>query len=379
MPTTRRRKSLSLVEQIKENPKRFSFFQLVRLLERAAFYAGDKNLIRLGQSKQTYMSSNAVARYSPPTKEAIRFYTPQHLSFPDAEVSSVSQVHVGDELEQWRVAINFMGLTGPMGVLPFHYTETILKRLKEKDYSLAHFFDLFNHRTVSLFFQASTKYRLPLDYERANLHKFDKQGVSNHTHMLLSVLGLGTGHLSNRSFIRDESFLFFSGLLSQQVKSASGLKQIIEHYFDVPIQIEGFIGQWQELIDDVRSRLGCKFNRKGQNVCLGKSAMLGRKGWFTQGKSRIKVGPLNKEQFYKFAPGTTALKSLNEMVQCYMGMEQDFDFVIQVKRENVPDKIALGRGNPPIMGWNTWLSGKPRTNTDKDTLLQIGVSSKKLK
>lgn len=380
MPTSRRRKSLSITEQVQQDSPRFTFFQIVRLLERAAAYAGDSGPIRLGQaSNERSKSDGPIARYSPPSRESVRFFVPQHLSFPDNEVSSIKTKKLSEEYEQWTVAVNFLGLTGPMGVLPYHYTETILKRLKEKDRSLADFFDLFNHRTISLFFQASSKYKLAVDYERSHLHRFDKHGVSNHTHALLSILGMGTDHLRHRSHVRDESLLFFSGLLSQQVRSESGLKQVIEYYYDVPVEMESFIGQWQELIDDVRSRLGSTFNRKGQNVCLGRSSMLGRKGWFAQGKSRIKLGPLNKEQFYRFAPGTSALKSLNEMVTTYLGLEQDFDFEIQVKREHVPNKIALGTPKPPILAWNTWLSGKPKTNTDRDSLLKIGVSSKKLK
>ena len=37
--------------------------------------------------------------------------------------------------------VNFMGLTGPMGVLPYAYTELILERLRAKDKSLQSFLE----------------------------------------------------------------------------------------------------------------------------------------------------------------------------------------------------------------------------------------------
>ena len=37
--------------------------------------------------------------------------------------------------------VNFMGLTGPMGVLPYCYTELILERLKAKDQALQSFLE----------------------------------------------------------------------------------------------------------------------------------------------------------------------------------------------------------------------------------------------
>lgn len=373
MPTSSRRTRISVIECLVANPQDFSFTQVVRLLERAALYDSDGK-IRTLKSSQT---GQPVARFAPPMKEVIRFSTTQSLKFPESEIESV-HLDTENENKQWQVIVSFIGLTGAMGVMPFHYSEMILKRLKLKDPSLDEFLKLFIHRTTSLFFQASNKYRLPIEYERSKLHQNTNKNTSAHTQLLLSILGLGTGELRNRQSMRDETLIYYGGLLTQQTKTPSGLCQIIESYFGVPAEVEGFIGQWQELIDDVRTRLPWKTNKKGQNVCLGRSSMLGKKGWFAQGKSRVKIGPLNKAQYDTFAPGTGALKSLNEIVTTYLGLEQDFDFVIEVNRDQVPSKIALTKDNPPTLAWNSWLSGKPKTNTDKDDLLEIKVSSKRL-
>ena len=375
MPSKSWRKSISVINRLKANPKYFGFIQAVRLLERAAIFEKKEQHLETSSNYNRNMG-NPVARFSPPTREIVRFKSSQDLKFPTNEVGSIGQKENDSATTQWEMMLNFIGLTGAMGVMPFHYTELVLKRLKTRDRSLSNFVDLFNHRTASLFYQASNKYRLPIEYERTKLFKTNKSEDSPHTQALLSLLGLGTANMRNRSQLRDESLIFYSGLLTQQVKTATGLKQFIQNYFGVPVEIEGFVGQWQTLIEDVRTRLPSKQQKRGQNVCLGKSTMLGKQGWFAQGKSRIKIGPLNKKQYENFAPGSGALTVLNDIVHTYIGIEESYDFVIQVKRNEITNKVALNQKAPPMLAWNTWLSGKPKTNSAKDDYLEIMVSAK---
>lgn len=369
MSSTSRRKNTSVITRLTEEPYNVSFLQAVRLLERSSVL-GDKS------DKQKYsFNKQPVALFSPPSTEAIRFSTSNVLHFSSSEISKISLSNNIKGNRKWDMSVNFIGLTGAQGVLPYHYTEMILKRLKMKDKSLLDFLNLFNHRTVSLFYQASNKYKLPIEYERKKLNPPKTKTRNDHSQILLSLIGLGTKNLNDRLYIHDESLFYYSGLLSQQVKTTSGLKQILRNYFKIPVEINEFVGQWQELIEDVRTRLPGKENPKGQNNCLGRSVMLGRKGWFAQGKINIILGPLTKEQLKIFSPGTKALKALNEIVQIYAGMEYSYDFIIKVKRSDIPDKIQLSSKIQPVMGWNTWLSARPTTSHNLDETLDIKVSA----
>lgn len=62
------------------------------------------------------------------------------------------------------MTINFMGLTGPSGALPTRYTEMLLeRRLQHRDQTAHHFFDLLNHRLITLFYQAWRKHQATAD------------------------------------------------------------------------------------------------------------------------------------------------------------------------------------------------------------------------
>jgi len=376
MSTASRRKNHSVISQLTETPYNFPFLQAVRLLERSAVL-GHPEINAKTKDKYSF-NQQPVALFTPPNTEIIRFRTNHALNFSSSEVSKISVDINTKNKKKWDLSVNFMGLTGSQGVLPYHYTEIILKRLKLKDESLSHFLDLFNHRTISLFYQASSKYNLPIEYERKKLNPPKTKERDNHSQALLSLIGLGTKNLNNRLYIRDESLFYYSGLLSQQVKTTSGLKQILRSYFNIPVKINEFVGQWQTLIEDVRTRLPGRENPKGQNNCLGRSVMLGRQGWFAQGKVTIVLGPLTKKQLKIFSPGTTALKALNEIVQIYLGMEYDYDFIIKIKRSDIPDKIQLSSKTQTVMGWNTWLSTGSSSSINNEETLDIKVSASRI-
>jgi len=363
------RKNTSITHKLTEAPYEFHFLQAVRLLERSTLF----------EKKETKsnIASNPIARFTPPTNEVIRFTTHQTLAFSSSEIDSIKRLKNNSGASQWEMVVNLMGLTGSMGVLPYHYTELIIKRQKQKDDTMSQFFDCFNHRTLSLFFQASVKYNLAISYERNQLLNSPRFQHDPQTTALLSLIGIGTNGLQNRLYTKDESLIYYSGLFSQQVRTSTGLKQILRSHFSIPVDVDQFVGQWQNLIDDVRTKLPDINNPLGRNVCLGRSVMIGKKGWFAQSKISIILGPLNKQQLKTFSPGTHALKSLNEIVRMYVGMEHDYEFIIRVYKRDIPNRTRLGKLGPAILSWNTWLSSKG-SSIGKNETIDISISPSRL-
>lgn len=363
------RKNTSVVKNLMEHPYMFDFSQAVRLLERSTAF-------RVTQADKA--TDNPVGKYMRPQSEFVRFSSRQSFSFPSSEMFSV-KVNLKDaKVDQWQMSINFIGLAGCSGVLPYHYTETALKRLKLKDSTMVKFFDLFNHRIASLFYQASNKYNFTISYERNALRNNAKKHSDNHTQALLSLVGLGTKHITNRLHTNDESILYYAGLFSSKVRTTIGLKRLLEHHFQIPVEIKEFIGQWQNLIDDVRTRLPGP-SSPGQNHCLSKSVMLGNKGWFAQGKISIVLGPLSRTQLYKFAPGTKTLKALDELVRLYVNFEHDYDFIMRIRKRDVPSRINLSKFQTTILGWNTWLQSNFYLDYQSEDMVDIPVSTRRFR
>jgi type VI secretion system protein ImpH len=258
------------------------------------------------------------------------------------------------------MVINFMGLAGPSGVMPLYYTELIVERLRQKDRALLSFFDIFNHRMISLFYQAWEKYRFAIAYERGERDRF--------SHHLMDLIGIGTKRLDNRVAVRDDSLLFYAGLLSMHSRSAAALERILADYFEIPVQVEQFVGAWQVLPE---SDL-CRFER-GLSISeqLGGGAIVGNEIWNQQAGVRVKLGPLGLAQYLDFLPSGTAYESVRSLAKFISRGEIDFEIQLILKKDEVPAcELGLEDAIAPRLGWTSWAKTAPLKQDANDTILR---------
>lgn len=362
MATSRRRQSLTVIERLRREPYRFDFFQSVRLLERAAVMGGD------GCAREP------IAGSAPPSRELVRFSAQSGLSFNGADVQRLEQRGGADgkqgELSQWRMEVGFTGLIGSQGVMPYYLTELVLKELREKNTALRDFLDLFNHRHVSLFYQAWHKYQLPVNYERQHLRREREPDLFSHA--LASLAGLGTSEMRYRMPLPDEALLGMAGHLSRQQCSAAALAGMIRHYFGLDVSIEQFRGQWDDLPEDVLCRLPGPEYPQGVNNCLGTNTVLGTQCFQAQNKFRVVVEPMAYEQFMAIAPGSDKLEALKSFIQFSAGVEMDFEISVTLFTGQVaPAQLSREEALQPLLGWNTHMAGE----CEGDRRVQITLSA----
>jgi type VI secretion system protein ImpH len=248
---------------------------------------------------------------------------------------------------------SFLGLTGPQGVLPQHYTALLIERVRGKDYALRDFLDIFNHRALSLFYRAWQKYRFPFAYEDTGVRAAGEEDLF--TQGLYCLLGLGTGGLRGRAEF-DEALPYFAGHFAHWPRSAVALEGILNEYFRLPAAVKQFQGQWLYMAEEDRSSLPSLPGGKGQYTRLGSEAVIGQRVWDVEGKFRIRVGPLSYAEFRRLLPDGDMLRPLCEMTRLYVGPHLEFDVQLVLKRREVP-RCRLGGdcGSASRLGWNTWV------------------------
>jgi type VI secretion system protein ImpH len=320
-------------------PWEFQFFQAVRLLERLQ------------------PQRHAIGRFVPPQLEAVRFAATPRIAFPASQIQGINWRENGPPV----MMINFFGMTGPMGMMPLYYTELILERHRHKDRALSDFLDLFNHRMVSLFYQAWEKYRVTVAYERGERDRF--------SHILMDGLGLGTDFLQNRQIIRDDSLLFYSGLLGIHTRPAASLRQVLWDYFDVPVEIEQLVGAWHSLEENNQ----CKFDKANTySEQVGMGAIVGDEIWDQQSGVRIRLGPLTLEQYLDFLPTGTAHEPLKAILRFYSGWEIDYEVQLILKRKQVPGcQLGDESDEGPKLGWVSWAKNIDMNRDPDDTVLRV--------
>jgi type VI secretion system protein ImpH len=358
---------VTLVDHLFAEGYAYDFFQAVRILEKL-------------DPERT-----SIGRIGPPGKEAVRFRALQSLTFPPSQIFEIEKP---PKVPLPVMTVAFMGLTGPSGALPRHYTEKIMRLRREADgsekYALRDWFDLFNHRLISLFYRAWEKYRFYITYERQHYNgaawrEAIRQEADPFTQSLFSLIGLGSPSLRDRlrvscwekkdgekqervlAQVDDLVLLHFSGFLAHQTRGPVNLEALLLDYFQLPLEVQQFQGQWLRLDPENQSRLG------GDSDCrLGVNVVAGERVWDVQGKFRIKMGPLSYGQFTELLPDRAPVPErkmfflLAHLVRLYVGPEFDFDVQLVLRRSEIPlCQLADSAGFSPRLGWNTWLSSEP--------------------
>lgn len=321
-----------------EEPFRYEFFQAVRLFEKV------------------YPERKSVGDTALPDEEILRFRSRIAMDFPSSEIYEV--IESTDDAtgkQRTEVLVNFMGMVGVSGVLPTHYTELTLDRIRHRDTTLWAFLDIFTHRAVSMFYRAWAKYRFPVGYER---------GDDAFTQFLFDFCGLGTRGLRGRMAIEDEALLPYAGLIAQKPHSANALENVISDHFGIRVKVTQFFGQWLPLGPQDVTLVGT------QNFVLGRNAIAGRKVWDQQSKFRVELGPLTFGQYQAFLPNGSAHKVVKSIIKFFAGMEFDYDLRLALLGKQVPGCILTTRAQrKPMLGWTTFLKTQQVQGIDEQLVL----------
>ncbi len=336
-------------------PFNVRFFQAVRLLRRILPHR------------------RHVGEFAPPAAEVGRFLAHPSLAFPASEIQSVKWPGPSDFAEksaQWPAApeapvqmeVNFMGLCSPTGVMPASYTEFIIRRGHKRDRGFRDFLDIFNHRLISLFYRAWEKHHFFAAYERGEADPL--------TPMLLSLIGLNTPELTARQCIEDRSLTFYAGLLAPQPRSAQALRQLLEDYFQVPVEVQPFAGKWIRL--PVESQT-CFDGFQTISTQLGSGVVVGDEVLDHQSTTRIRLGPLTREQYLDFLPRpeARAYPALAAWLKFFARGQFDFEIQLVMQRNETPASELTDDDSNLMLGWTSWIKNVDMLRDPDETVLEM--------
>ncbi len=356
----------TVLDRLTSTPWEFDFFAAVR-----AFLAD--------------RSRRPVGTDALPDAEAVRFRGHPSLSFPPSQIHALAPPTL--ERPVPLLTVTFFGLYGANGVLPTHYTQALIPTVTDDadtDHAaLRDWFDLFNHRFVSFFYRAWEKYRFYIPFERG---EYRRSAADPFTTSIRGLMGLATPGLTRRLVVRgggaaaddyrwsaagadraepaadpsilgridDTGLLRYAGLFVQRPRNAVNLQLLLEDYFQLPIRVEPFRGQWLEVPDADKPRLG-------EQGVLGLNVIVGDRVWDLQSRFRLVVGPVNYHTFRELLPDRDPIVErktlflLSQLTKTFVGPEFDFEIQLLLAASDVPEAELADAGLGPRLGWNVWL------------------------
>jgi type VI secretion system protein ImpH len=308
-----------------EEPTGFDFMQAVRLLER----------VRGGRA--------GPGHFADPADELVQFSAHLSIAFPAAEIQ---QLVAGGDNEPHRMLVNFFGLTGPQGMLPWDYTLLAAERKRSRDGALAAFLDIFNHRAVSLLYRAWRRNRFTVLREQG-----EQDPVTGH---LLDLLGAGLPPMAGKSALPDETLAHLTGVVGPRPRSAAALEQALEAVFGVAAEVDQFIGAWQHIAETDR----CELGETVPMTALGMGAVAGDEVWDAHAGVRIRLGPMDRAALEAFLPGGRFYEPMRALTRQFSADQHAFELRLVLKDEEVPGCV-VGGGTGERLGWTTWIRTEP--------------------
>lgn len=328
-----------------DRPYTFDFFRAVQLLE------------------QLRPERAPVGEFAEPDDEVVRFKTSTSVSFP---ASAIQAFEDGSADGPAEMTVNFLGLTGPQGVLPLDYSLYVVKRERARDHALKDFLGLFEHRLISLFYRAWAKSRADVARSAAG----DEGSVAGPgrdwlTSQLSSIVGMSTAGLAKQLSVSVESLLYYAGLLAVPSRPAAALEQMLGDYFDVPCEVEQFVGAWYPLTVSAQTALGEELGS------LGRGAVAGDEVWDQQGRVRVRIGPLTRRRYDEFLPGGASHDALRALTRFFGNDQFDFEIQLVLARDEAPPCRLDADAAPLPLAWATWLSTVPLERDPDDALFTL--------
>lgn len=316
-------------KRLKEKGYEFGFFQAIRLLENA------------------YPERAKVGYIGPFSDECVRLKPNNSLGFAASDVQRIEYDDKSDIRDHWHIFENFLGLYGPNSASPIFIAESIVQCISDED-PLREFFDIFNHRALSLLYRVFKK-----SHFLTSISSDEDDSVSR---ILYALMGHDYTTSSDSWTIDPSKFLRYSSMLSNGSRSAAGLESIISNYFQIDnVQVVQFAPKKVKFDEFGQGRV----TADGTGGALGQSLILGNTVMDITGQFAVHLTLDSFNEFLEFQPGKPKYKEIVFLTQMYVQNRLNFSLELELETKEI-QPVKLSTHHPTgEMGQSSWL-GQPK-------------------
>jgi type VI secretion system protein ImpH len=288
----------ALGTQLIEDFAGFDYYQLVRLSRR---------LLAQGDATRADVD------------ERLRFRADLSAAFGGFEVSALKRDRYHDTLTVHSPNYCVAGAAAP---LPAPYVEWLRAQVRDGQWAMADFFDLFNQRLH--LWRWRIKSRL-----HPGLHN-DHPDHSEFADYLGAVIGLIDPELLRQLPVPRRALLGIAGLLADGRRSGAALAQSLSLLLGAEVTLETLVGRWLPIDADQCNRLGQTNSRPGEDCVLGRH-------WFDpQAAIELRVAPLPYTRVCELLPGGSRHPMLRDLLRLLTERRVDVYVVLRVLNDDVP-------------------------------------------
>lgn len=274
-----------------------------------------------------------------PERELVRFRSSQHMGFAGQDVVERKVNRLSNGLQQAELTVDTMGLTGARGAMPAHYSEMVLAQLKQKSPAMRDFFDLFNHRLLSLYYRSWEKTQPAVHQER--------HGEDDFTNILKALTGS-----------EQQWEIWYGGAMSRGARSAATLRAVLSDVSGMPVAVRTLQGGWVRVAAEDQSRLPSRRDPEGQYARLG-DAMLGSRAWMADRGADVVFYPRNRQQVKDVLPKGRCSAAVARMAHRLVGGQTRVRYLLVAKARDLTGACLGQHGR---LGADSFIAAGPTSD-----------------
>lgn len=323
MPTINTSLTTSLTHAT-DMPWQHTFLPLLREIE-----AKSPHLPRIGTAARAH-------------QETVQLGQTASLAFAPREIADVTQNDDG-----YHINLFNLGMLGPQGPLPLHYTEMIKDRVdNHHDTTLNDFINLFHHRALSLHYRAWAT-----SQATAGLDRTDDEQFAQYIWHLSGFNAQQNEDLPSHYYLSNASHFI------HRDQNPDALVKTISHYFQVPVKLHAYAFHWLHLSAEDQSRIG----KTNSPAHMGVNATMGNAVPDVQQRFYLEIGPLSLSDYIQFLPNGDHINALQRLIKTCIGMDYQWDIALTIQPETIPEAML---GSQIQLGRTAWVNSCQSHLTD---------------